>query len=86
MKTSVVLKQRYHSEPGQKYVHVCRPVFDIRGYGESYPMTDGPVTDGLACGPDFIVTTRGKKKQNKQVTFEDFIKTYAEENTEITIT
>jgi len=49
-------------------------------------MTDGPVTDGLACGPDFIVTTRGKKKQNKQVTFEDFIKTYAEENTEITIT
>ena len=48
-------------------------------------MTDGPVSDGLAYGPDFIVTTR-EIKQNTQVTFEEFIKTYADENTEITNT
>jgi hypothetical protein len=63
-------------------VHVCRPAVDVRGYGESYPVTDGPVTDGLACGPDFIVTTR----ENKQTTFEEFIKTYTDENTGITTT
>jgi len=80
LKASVALKQEYHSERGQRYVHVCRPAVDVRGYGESYPMTDG-----LACGPDFIVTTR-ENEQNQQVTFEELIKTYADENTEITIT
>ena len=83
MKTSVALKQQNHSERGQRYVHVCRPAVGIRDYGESYPMTDG-----LACGPDFIITTRENKqnKQNKQAKFEVFIKIYADKNTEITTT
>jgi len=80
LKASVSLKQQYHSERGQRHVHVCRPAVDIRGYGESYPMTDG-----LACGPDFIVTTR-ENKQNQQATFEEFVKAYADENTEIATT
>jgi hypothetical protein len=46
-------------------------------------LTDDPVTDGLACGPDFIVKTR-ENKQNKQATFGEFTKIYADENTEIT--
>lgn len=77
MKTSVALKQQYRSEPGQRYVHICRPAADIRGYEEFCPMTDG-----LECGPDFFVTI-AENKQNKQATFEEFIKTYADENSEI---
>jgi hypothetical protein len=46
-------------------------------------MSDGPLTDGLACGLNVIATAREYKK-NKQTTFKDLIKTYVNESIEIT--